>query len=66
MCAKRRNSKPGGGLCGDCHGADHRGAVLSRATVERSFSVEWPQRGVSAGQPVACKLCHSPQKSFQN
>ena len=62
--AKRENGKPGGGLCGDCHGADHRGTVLSRAAVDRSFLVEGTQRRVSAGQPVACNLCHSLQKSF--
>jgi hypothetical protein len=64
--AKRENSKPGGGLCGDCHGADHRGTVLSRAAVERNFMVEGTQRKVSAGQPVACNLCHSLQKSFED
>lgn len=62
--AKRENRKPGAGLCGDCHGANHRGTVLSRAAVDRSFLVEGTQRRVSAGQPVACDLCHSLDKSF--
>lgn len=62
--AKRENGKPGGGLCGDCHGADHKGTVLSRAAVDRSFLVEDTQRRVSAGEPVSCDLCHSLQKSF--
>jgi hypothetical protein len=62
--AKRENEKPGGGLCGDCHGADHRGTVLSRAAVDRSFLVEGRQRRVSTGQPVSCDLCHSLSKSF--
>jgi len=46
------------------HGADHRGTVLSRAAVDRSFLVEGVERRVSAGQPVACDLCHSLGKSF--
>lgn len=62
--AKRENGKPGGGLCGDCHGADHRGTVLSRAATDRSFLVEDRTRTVSAGEPVACDLCHSLEKSF--
>lgn len=62
--AKRENGKPGGGACGNCHGADHLGTVLSRAAVDRSFLVEDRQRTVSAGQPVACDLCHSLEKSF--
>jgi hypothetical protein len=62
--AKRENGKPDGGQCGNCHGADHLGTVLSRAAVNRSFQVEGTQRRVSAGQPVACNLCHSLQKSF--
>lgn len=64
--AKRENGKPGGGLCGDCHGANHRGTVLSRAAVDRSFLVEGTQRKVSAGAPVACNLCHSLNKSFEH
>jgi len=62
--AKNENGKPGGGACGSCHGADHRGTVLSRAAVDRSFLVEDTQRQVNAGQPVACNLCHSLEKSF--
>ncbi len=62
--AKRENGRPGGGMCGDCHGSDHRGTVLSRAAADRSFLVEDSQRRVSAGEPVACDLCHSLEKSF--
>jgi hypothetical protein len=62
--AKRENAKAGGGLCGDCHGADHRGTVLSRAAADRSFTVESRALRVGAGQPVACNLCHSMEKSF--
>jgi len=62
--AKQENGKPGGGLCGDCHGADHLGTVLSRAAADRSFYVEDSWRMVSVGEPVACNLCHSLQKSF--
>ncbi|WP_167854765.1 Calx-beta domain-containing protein [Mangrovimicrobium sediminis] len=63
--AKRENGRPGGGLCGDCHGADHLGSVLSRTPVARSFSVEGQTRSVAAGEPVACNLCHSLGKSFE-
>ncbi len=62
--AKRENGRPGSGMCGDCHGVNHRGTVLSRAAADRSFMVEGQLRTVSAGQPVACDLCHSLQKSF--
>jgi len=62
--AKQENRKPGGGTCGDCHGADHRGTVLSRAPVDRSFYVEGSNRTVAAGEPVSCDLCHSLKKSF--
>jgi hypothetical protein len=62
--AKRENARPGGGACGSCHGADHRGTVLSRAAADRSFLVEDSQRRVSTGEPVACNLCHSLEKSF--
>ncbi len=62
--AKRENGRPGRGLCGDCHGSDHRGTVLSRAAADRSFLVEGTQRRVGAGQPVGCNLCHSLEKSF--
>ena len=62
--AKRENRRPGGGTCGSCHGSDHRGTVLSRAPVDRSFSVEGRNRTVAAGEPVSCDLCHSLEKSF--
>ena len=63
--AERENRRPGGGSCGACHGADHRGTVLSRAAVTRSFVVEGRTRTVQAGQPVACDLCHSLEDSFE-
>ena len=62
--AKQENGKPGGGTCGSCHGSDHRGTVLSRAPVDRSFFVEGSDRTVTAGEPVGCDLCHSLEKSF--
>ncbi len=62
--AKRENGRPGRGLCGDCHGANHQGTVLSRAPVERRFLVEDRVRVVAAGEPVGCDLCHSLLKSF--
>jgi hypothetical protein len=64
--AKAENGKPGGGTCGACHGSDHRGTVLSRAPVARSFLVESTERTVQAGQPVGCDLCHSLSKSFED
>ena len=62
--AKAQNGQPGGGTCGACHGADHRGTVLSRTPVTRNWSVESITRTVQAGDPVACDLCHSLEKSF--
>jgi hypothetical protein len=64
--AKRENRKPGGGACGNCHGANHLGTVLSRAAVDRSFQVEGSARQISAGEPVPCNLCHSLAKSFED
>jgi len=62
--AKQQNARPDGGTCGACHGSDHRGTVLSRAAADRSFNVEDSDRTVAAGEPVACDLCHSLEKSF--
>jgi len=62
--AKAQNGRPGGGTCGACHGSDHLGTVLSRATEDRSFNVESQARIVKAGEPVGCGLCHSVSKSF--
>jgi hypothetical protein len=62
--AKSENAKPNGGTCGACHGENHLGTVLSRAPVNRAFSVEGSNRTVLAGDPVACNLCHSLEKSF--
>ena len=64
--AKRQNGRPGGGTCGACHGSDHRGTVLSRTPVTRSWDVEDSiQPTVLAGDPVACNHCHSLEKSFK-
>ena len=62
--AKDENGKTGRGTCGACHGSDHRGTVLSRTPVTRSFSVEGTNRTVEAGKPVGCDVCHSLEKSF--
>jgi hypothetical protein len=62
--AKRENGRPNGGSCGSCHGADHRGTVLSRTPVDRSWYVEGRDRKVAAGEPVGCDVCHSLSKSF--
>lgn len=64
--AKRENGRPGGGTCGSCHGADHLGTVLSRAPVDRTWRVESRDRTVAAGEPVACDVCHSLSKSFDD
>ena len=64
--AKAENRKTGGGTCGACHGADHRGTVLSRAPVERVWRVESTNRTVAAGKAVGCDVCHSLSKSFGN
>ena len=63
--AKRENGRPNGGTCGSCHGSDHRGTVLSRTPVDRSWSVESRNRTVAAGEPVGCDVCHSLDKSFE-
>ena len=63
--AESENRKPNGGTCGACHGADHRGTVLSRTPVIRTFNVEGSNRTVQAGDAVACDLCHSLSKSFE-
>ncbi len=63
--AKTENGKPNGGTCGACHGADHRGTVLSRTPVNRTFSVEGRNRTVLAGRPVGCDHCHSLDESFE-
>jgi hypothetical protein len=62
--AKTENGKPNRGACGACHGADHNGTVLSRAPVDRTFTVEGGTRTVRAGEPVGCGLCHSLSDSF--
>lgn len=63
--AESQNGQAGGGTCGACHGSDHLGTVLSRAAANRSFSVEGKTVSVKAAQPVACNLCHSLSKSFE-
>jgi hypothetical protein len=59
--AKSENGKTNGGTCGACHGADHRGTVLSRTPVTRTMK----GKTVQAGSPVGCDLCHSLDKSFE-
>ncbi len=63
--AKAENAKPNGGSCAACHGADHRGTVLSRTPVTRTFNVEGSARTVQAGRPVGCDHCHSLSDSFE-
>lgn len=64
--AKAENRKPNGGSCGACHGIDHKGTVLSRTPVDRTWRVESSNRPVAAGEPVGCDVCHSLSKSFGN
>ncbi|MCB1926210.1 MAG: cytochrome C, partial [Gammaproteobacteria bacterium] len=63
--AKRENGRPNGGTCSTCHGADHRGTVLSRTPVDRSWNVEGRTRTVAAGEPVGCGVCHDLDESFE-
>lgn len=63
--AKSQNRLTNGGSCGSCHGTDHKGTVLSRAAVDRTFTVEGRARTALAGKPVACDLCHSMSDSFE-
>ena len=63
--AKRENGRPNGGTCSTCHGTDHRGTVLSRTPVDRSWSVEGRTRTVAAGEAVGCGVCHDLDESFE-
>ena len=62
--AESENGRPGGGTCGACHGADHRGTVLSRAAADRTFNVEGRTVTIQKGEPVGCGHCHSISESF--
>ena len=50
--------------CAACHGADHRGTVLSRAAADRTFNVEGRTVTIQKGEPVGCGHCHSISESF--
>lgn len=46
--------------CQSCHGADLRGTVLSRAAVDRTYTLEHGKtQFVARGTPVGCYTCHS-------
>ena len=46
--------------CRSCHGKNGQGTVLSRASKDRSFSVEDAGRiTIHKGQQITCTLCHS-------
>ena len=48
VSTEKESPEPNGGTCGACHGADHKGTVLSRAPVTRTFNVESTNRTVLA------------------
>jgi len=51
--------------CAACHGADHKGARLSKTPVDRNFVNEKGKSIlVKAGTPIGCDLCHKLEKSF--
>jgi len=59
--AKTENAKPGGGTCGACHGADHKGTVLARAQAARTLG----SKSVAKGQMISCDICHSLSTSLK-
>ncbi len=49
--------------CGTCHGVTGAGTVISRAAVNRTFSVEGRIVPIPKGTQVSCDLCHENQLS---
>lgn len=51
--------------CAACHGNDHKGTRLSKASVDRELTL-WNGKKVKwkAGEPVGCSGCHSIAVSF--
>ena len=44
--------------CGTCHSVDGTGTVISKAAVNRTFSVEGRIVSISKGTQIGCGLCH--------
>ncbi|MCX5883822.1 MAG: cytochrome C, partial [Deltaproteobacteria bacterium] len=44
--------------CGTCHGTTGTGTVISKAAVNRTFSVEGRNVSISKGTQIGCGLCH--------
>ncbi|MFH0995673.1 MAG: hypothetical protein V1844_09295 [Pseudomonadota bacterium] len=44
--------------CGTCHGATGNGTVISKAAVNRTFSVEGRTVSIPKGMQISCSLCH--------
>jgi len=52
--------------CAACHGNDHKGTRLSKASVDREFVLARGRKvKFKRGEPVGCGNCHSLKKSFQ-
>lgn len=49
--------------CGTCHGVTGNGTVISRAAVNRTFSVEGRIVKISKGSQIGCDLCHQNELS---
>jgi hypothetical protein len=47
--------------CRACHGRNGQGTVLSKASANRTFTVEGGQVTLTKGQAVSCTLCHENQ-----
>jgi len=61
-------NRSNGDQCAACHGADHLGTRLAKVPVDRILKD--PKGKVlttlKAGDEVACNLCHSLSKSFDD
>jgi hypothetical protein len=44
--------------CGTCHGTTGAGTVLSKAAVNRTFSVEGRTVSIAKGTQIGCSICH--------
>lgn len=61
----KRPGPDGEDQCAACHGADHKGARLSKTLVDRVFTNEKGKPvKVAKGQVIGCGLCHSIKTSF--
>ncbi len=53
----------GGNACRQCHGADYRGTVLSRALGDRSLNTRFGQKAFFRGAIIGCYACHNGPNS---